>query len=183
MEKQYGRHRLTVDEYLGGAETLKPMELRFGIVREPPAPFYSHQALVTRLTASLYDHVRTHELGWVCVSPIDVVLDRERALVVQPDVIFIARERLHIIDRCVWGAPDLVVEVLSTGTARRDRTTKVRWYDTYGVRECWLLDPQSATLEVLQFGPNRRRRRFAGDNRVESVVFPQWNVTTRSLFE
>src|SRR5688572_26481828 len=99
METRYDRHRLTVEEYLGGRESLRPRELAFGVLREPPAPFYSHQAIVTRLTAKLYEHVDAHQSGMVCVSPIDVVLDRERALVVQPDIIFIAHDRRHIVDR------------------------------------------------------------------------------------
>jgi Uma2 family endonuclease len=182
METRYDRHRLTVNDYLAGSESLRPTELVFGVLREPPAPFYSHQAIVTRLTAKLYEHVDAHQLGMVCVSPIDVVLDRERALVVQPDIIFISHDRLPIVDRCVWGAPDLVVEVLSTATARRDRTTKVGWYDAYGVRECWLLDPQSDAIEVMQFGPSRRCRRFAREDRVESSVLPQWDALAGSVF-
>ena len=182
METRYDRHRLTVEEYLHGTETLRPMELAFGVLREPPAPFYSHQVLVTRLTARLSEHVDAHQSGIICVSPIDVVLDRERALVVQPDIIFIAHDRRHIVDRCVWGAPDLVVEVLSRATARHDRTTKVGWYDAYGVRECWLLDAGSCAVETIQFGPARRCRRFAGDDRLESSVLPHWNTVTRSLF-
>ena len=182
METRYDRHRLTVSEYLDGDESLRPTELAFGFLREPPAPGYWHQAIVTRLTARLYEHVDARRLGMVCVSPIDVVLDRERALVVQPDVIFVAHDRLHIVDRCVWGAPDLVLEVLSTNTARRDRTTKVGWYDAYGVRECWLLNPASASVQILHFGPNRRCRRFTGDDRLESSVLPEWNAATRTIF-
>lgn len=182
METHYIR-RVTVAEYLDGPETLQPREVAFGILREPPAPFYSHQVIVTRLTARLYEHVHARQLGIVCVSPIDVVLDRERALVVQPDIIFIAQDRRHIIDRCIWGAPDLVVEVLSPATAGRDRTTKAGWYETYGVKECWLLDPGSDAVEVMQFGPNRGCHRFTGDERMASSVLPEWNATAQSIFQ
>jgi len=65
-----------------------------------------------------------------------VVLDRERALIVQPDVLFVAHDRLSIIRDQVWGAPDLVAEVLSIGTEAHDRIDKVAWYRQYGVREC-----------------------------------------------
>lgn len=58
----------------------------------------------------------------MCVAPLDVVLDETAALVVQPDVVFISRDRLGIIRNQVWGAPDLVVEVASLGTAERDRS-------------------------------------------------------------
>jgi Uma2 family endonuclease len=83
------------------------------------------------------------------VSPIDVVLDRERALVVQPDVLFVSRARAAIIRERVWGAPDVVVEVLSWSTARHDRTVKLEWYRRYGTREGWLVDPIARRVEVL----------------------------------
>ena len=65
-------------------------------------------------------------LGRVAIAPVDVILDRERALVLQPDVLFVATERLGIIRDQVWGAPDLVVEVMSPGTEQRDRTREAR---------------------------------------------------------
>ena len=105
--------RLTVDEYFDDPETLRPMELVHGIVREPPAPLYGHQVVVMRAIILLERHVRANGLGTVCVSPIDVVLDRDAALVVQPDLIFVSTARTSIIRDRIWGAPDLVVEVLS----------------------------------------------------------------------
>jgi Uma2 family endonuclease len=105
-------------------ESLQPMELVYGRVREPPSPRYGHQSVVTHLAALLDQHVRQHDLGKVCVSPMDVVLDDAAALVVQPDIVFVATPHLDRIRERIWGAPDLVVEVLSRGTAKRDRTTK-----------------------------------------------------------
>ena len=70
-----------------------------------PAPTYGHQAVVTNLTALLTSYVKTHDLGGVCVSPVDVVFDERRNLVLQPDVIFVSRDRLSILRDRVWGAP------------------------------------------------------------------------------
>jgi Uma2 family endonuclease len=167
--------RLTVHDYFAGAETLRPTELVYGVVREPPAPHYGHQSIVTRLTALLVGHVRAHQLGVVCASPIDVVLDAAAALVVQPDLLFVARERTGIIRDRIWGAPDLVVEVLSPSTARRDRTTKLAWYRRYGVRECWLLNPANSVLEIVgpTVGPERRTL-FTGNEPSRSTVLPDW---------
>lgn len=176
------RSRLSLREYFGLPESLKPMELVYGVVREPPAPRYGHQALVTRLAALMYAHVREHDLGEVCVSPVDVVLDRAKALVVQPDIVFVARDRRHIIDARIWGAPDLVVEVLSRGTALRDRTTKTAWYAEYGVRECWLVDRQATALEVIGL-PDERRGRFTGAETIVSAVLPSWHLPAGAVFE
>src|SRR5262245_38625893 len=105
--------RLSVAAYFRLPETLPPMELVYGRVREPPGPRYGHQSAVTHLTALLDGHVRRYALGAVCISPIDVVLDRDGGLVVQPDIVFIAAERMQIVRNRIWGSPDLAVEVLS----------------------------------------------------------------------
>jgi Uma2 family endonuclease len=124
--------RMTVREYLGGGETMRPRELAYGILREPPAPGYAHQVVVGRIYRLLERYVRRCELGQVLISPLDVVLDRERALVVQPDVMFISEARIGICKERIWGPPDLVVEVLSSATRRHDRTTKVTWFKETG---------------------------------------------------
>jgi Uma2 family endonuclease len=175
--------RVTVDQYLSGPETLRRRELLVGHVREPPAPFWSHQSAVTRLTVLLDTHVRAQQLGRVCVSPIDVVLDRQRALIVQPDVIFVSNDRLSIVDKQVWGAPDLVVEVLSTNTERRDQTVKARWYRQYGVRECWLVSPY-VRIEVLTFQRTKTvRRSFRRDWPIASAVLPALHATADDVSE
>ena len=133
-------------------------------------------------TVLLASHVRAYDLGRVVVSPIDVVLDAERALVVQPDIVFVSNERLSIIRNQIWGAPDLVVEVLSAGTQRRDRTKKVGWYREYGVRECWLVDESAQRVEIYELQSPRRVRRFGSQRRIRSTVLPQLTFRTGVIF-
>jgi Uma2 family endonuclease len=184
--------RITVTEYFAMPETTSPMELVYGVVREPPAPRYGHQSIVTHVGALLDSHVRHTAFGVVSVSPLDVVLDRDRHLVVQPDLVVVAASRLYIIDQQVWGAPDLVVEVLSRRTARRDRGLKLRWYRKYGVRECWMIDPAARTVTIAECeipeptaGKARRRRsvRFAGSARLRSAVLPDFTPPAREIFD
>jgi Uma2 family endonuclease len=175
--------RAVLEAYLTGPEQVRPQELIWGMVNEPPAPFFGHQAIVTRALVLLERHVRELDAGIVCVAPIDVVLDADRALVVQPDIIFVARDRTTIIRDQVWGAPDLVLEVESPGTRRRDRTTKVGWYRQYGVRECWLLDPRSQTITVTKLtAAATGRQSFHGADRIASAVLPQFNEPAASFF-
>lgn len=173
--------KLDVDDYFRLPETLRPMELVYGVVREPAMPSYRHQLVSTRLTARLHAHVEKLGVGQIC-QPVDVVLDKEAALVVQPDIVFISRERLTIIKDRVWGAPDLVVEILAPSTATRDRNVKLGWYRQYGVRECWLVDASWRTVEVIELQSTTPSRLFSGAEPIRSYVLPQWTVRAEEIF-
>ena len=177
--------RRTVTSYLSDLEQLRRTELVWGIVREPPAPNYGHQSIITRAVVLLDQHVREHASGRVCVSPVDVVLDAAKALVVQPDIVFVSNGRLEIVRDQIWGAPDLVVEVLSSATRRRDRTLKSRWYRRYGVREYWLIDPVEQSVSVVVFEPHRpaRRRVFRDNSAVKSTVLAAFDLPASAFFE
>ena len=172
----------TVD-YLSTPETTRPREVVYGMVREPPAPFFSHQQLVLLIARLLQDHVDAHRLGRVAIAPLDVVLDAEAALIVQPDVMFVSNERLSIIRNQIWGAPDLVVEVLSDGTEAYDRRQKLGWYRQYGVRECWLVDFRAQAVVIVDFTGSMPETRVAkGVNAIRSSVLPGLSATGFSVF-
>lgn len=177
--------RVGVDEYLSGPEDMRRRELVWGVVREPPAPRFFHQNVVSQIDFLLRGHVRERGLGVVCVSPVDVVLDKDKALVVQPDVFFISNDRMAIVRDQVWGPPDLVVEVASPGTVRYDRTTKIGWYRQYGVRECWLIDVKKRMVTILTLVATGEgaSRTFTGDGQVESAVLPEFRTAAREFFE
>lgn len=175
---------MTVREYFRRPESLNPSELVYGVAREPPAPRYGHQSLLTRLGALLYRHVYEQQLGQVCVAPVDVVLDESAGLVVQPDIIFVAADRLSIVGERVFGPPDLVVEVLSAGTATRDRTVKVAWYRQHGVRECWLVDRYSRSVEIIDLPtPGATGATFVGEERLRSAVLPAFTIAAAAIFD
>ena len=167
---------MTTKQYLATYETNRPRELTYGVVREPPAPFFSHQQVVIKILRLLADYVESAKLGVVGVAPLDVILDEERALIVQPDILFVGAERLSIIDKQIWGAPDLVVEVLSAGTAMHDRTNKLGWYRQYGVRECWFVDTSSDQLVVVDFTKALpERRTFSRPDVIQSSVLADFH--------
>lgn len=113
-----------------------------------PAPLIQHQTVLRRLFKRLLSHIERHRLGDLWSAPIDVVLG-DRATPVQPDLVFVSRERRQIVGReRIEGAPDLVVEILSASTAARDRGLKFELYAASGVREYWMVDPDELTLEV-----------------------------------
>jgi Uma2 family endonuclease len=174
--------RMSTDEYFRRPETNRPAELAYGFVREPPSPFYGHQVVVGQLFVLLKSHVAKHRLGDVCISPMDVILDKDAGLIVQPDIMFISNERSSIIQNHVWGAPDLVVEVASAVTEYRDRTIKLSWYRKYGVRESWLVNPKTQRVTVVDCVDGSEDS-FTGAQPVRSRVLPELSMTAGQCFE
>jgi Uma2 family endonuclease len=125
-------------------------ELLHGELYMVPAPTTRHQRISRRLQSALNDHIRANGLGELFYALVDVILGQgtERE-VAQPDILFVAHARSEIIKlHGVEGAPDLVVEILSEGTAERDRGYKRTLYARSGVSEYWIVDPDAMTVEV-----------------------------------
>lgn len=140
------RVRLTYEDYCRMPAGLR-YELVEGDLRMVPSPSVPHQEISKRLGRALLSWVEDRNLGKVFFAPLDVVLDQYN--VVQPDLLYVARERLGIVKAAnIQGAPDLVVEILSPATAEWDRVTKRRLYERFDVQELWLVDPEARTVEV-----------------------------------
>jgi Uma2 family endonuclease len=175
--------KMTTAEFLSGAETLARRELVWGIVREPPSPFRRHQGVVTQTTVLLANHVLDERCGKVYVSPLDVVFDRDQALVLQPDVMYVSNDRRAILGDIVEGSPDLVVEVLSAGGQRYDRVSKLQWYRQYHVREYWIIDPDAGEIEVIDLEADPvARRTFREGEAVCSKVLPRFSCQAADFF-
>jgi Uma2 family endonuclease len=175
--------RLTTDEYLRTPETLLPQELVYGYVRDAAAPTPRHQWAVGAVYRYLWAHLEETGAGQIWLSPIDVVLDRERGLVVQPDVLVVMKDRLHIVTDRVWGAPDLVVEVMSPHPRIGRREERLGWFAEYGVRECWLVQQLVRQIEVISFanGLAVDRRVFKPEEPLRSRLLPALHVTPASM--
>lgn len=146
------RLKFTYEDYRNSPPDRR-YELLDGELIVVPAPKEPHQRVSMRLSAVLYYKVEAVGMGYVYAAPFDVILSDTD--VVQPDLLYVSNERAHIITADnILGAPDLVVEILSPGTAERDRTFKRSLYALHGVREYWLVDPMMHTIEVLRLGEN-----------------------------
>lgn len=138
--------RMTAAEFSQLSETNRLMELIDGELIVTPSPMSSHQRLVQRIFGLIQTHMPD---GEAMLAPMDVHLDDENVL--QPDVFWLAPD-----SRCVersgyfYGAPELVVEVVSPATSTRDRRDKFDLYQRHGAREYWLADPAAQHIEVWQ---------------------------------
>lgn len=175
--------QLTTTDYFRMPETLLPQELVWGMVRDAPAPAPRHQSAVLRFVLALAPHLEETDGGQVFVSPIDVVLDAERHLVVQPDLLVVTRKRLHIVTDRVRGAPDLVIEVLSPHPRIGRLDERLEWFAHYGVRECWLFHQPKRILEILTFGQGRTQTResFASETPIRSIVLPDFRLSLAEI--
>lgn len=139
--------KLTYQDYLKLPEEER-YELIEGELLPMPSPTSRHQRIVLKLSVALYNHVEGQGLGLVYVAPLDVVFDEETVL--QPDIVFLSKESLYKLqEKGIFGAPDMVIEVVSPSTAKRDIEIKRGIYERFGVKEFWLVFPEEKVVEVL----------------------------------
>ena len=175
---------MTTAEYLKTDETVLPRELAYGELRVADSPSVSHQRVVLQLALMLAPYVREKQLGEVLVAPMDVILDVEGALVVQPDLLFVSRERQQVLADRVYGAPDLVIEVLSPHPRIGHLEERVGWFAKYGVRECWLTRLKEREIVVLTLadGVVADRALFSGAEPIRSRVLDGLRLTPLDVF-
>ena len=176
--------KLTFEDYLGFPDDGRRHELLDGQHAVTPAPGRRHQAvsrwLVHHLSAWTVEHG-----GEVFAAPFDVLLSDVD--VVQPDVLYVSPERASILtDANARDAPDLVIEILSEATRRRDEVTKRHLYARHGVAEYWIVDPVLETVKVYRdpavgFAEPQILSRESGDA-LESPLLPGFTLGLERVF-
>lgn len=147
------KRKYTYEDYIKTPDDVR-YELIEGDLIMTPSPVTRHQRISGRLFAQIFTYVNEHNLGEVFAAPFDVHLDDEN--VVQPDILFISKDRLSIIgERNVLGAPDLIIEILSEATAYRDTIQKKKLYARFGVKEYWIVAPDDRLVEIYYLKDER----------------------------
>ena len=136
----------TEADYFRLPETNKRIELSEGRLIITPSPTSQHQRIAFRLSNLLGNYILSHNLGEVVTTPMDTRLWKGK--IRQPDIAFMSNEHLDRITEQLWGVPDLVVELLSEGTAKVDKEDKYFEYQRAGVQEYWIVDPFNQSIEV-----------------------------------
>lgn len=110
-----------------------------------PAPTTPHARTERKIFSALNNYIEQNQLGEVYFAPVDVYLNRKNAF--QPDIFFISNEKKGLIKRKgIYGAPDLVIEILSDDR-KYDLKKKKTVYEQSGVREYWVADPETKWCE------------------------------------
>ena len=142
--------KYTYEDYLNTPEGER-YELIDGELILVASPNEEHQFASVKLVSLMYPYADERDLGWVFHAPFDIVFSDTE--VVQPDVMFISKERENIRTGAnVQGAPDLVVEILSPSSLKRDWEDKRELYAKYGVEEYWIADPVHKMVSVMLLG-------------------------------
>ena len=140
------KKKYTYEDYLKTPED-KRYELINGELLTTPLPIPNHQRISGKFEFVVRKFVTENNLGEVLYAPCDVYLDNEN--IVQPDILFISKERLNIIGKKnIGGAPDIVIEISSENSVYRDMVQKKRLYARFGVKEYWIVIPEEREVEV-----------------------------------
>ena len=174
---------LTTDEYFRTPETLQPTELIYGALRVADAPTVRHQQALCAFLLALAPHVRERRLGRVLLSPLDVVFDWDRGLILQPDLVFISHTRWQVRTEKVIGAPDMVLEVLSPHPRIGKLQERIDWFAEYGVKEIWLLHQLNEQLDVLSVEGGRVAQEESFDylTPIRSNVLPDFTMMVEDI--
>lgn len=136
-----------------------------------PSPTIAHQRVLRQLAFDIFEFVKRNKRGAeVLFAPCDVFLD-EYSNAVQPDIVFISDEKKSIIRKdAIHGIPDIVVEILSPFNRDHDRIRKKVLYEKFGVREFWIVDPETKETEgfFLKNGRYSESEQYIG--KIRSVL-------------
>jgi Uma2 family endonuclease len=150
MKPAPDRIKLTYDDFLLFPDDGKRHELIDGEHYVTPSPNTKHQRVSGNLHFLMRAWLEEHPIGQVFYAPFEVVFSRFD--VVEPDLLYVSNERMKeiVTTQHVTGAPDIVVEIGSPGTRKRDETIKRRLYERSGVPEYWVLDPDLDVVRVYR---------------------------------
>jgi Uma2 family endonuclease len=174
----------TVEDYQLLPETGPRYQVVEGELCMAPAPNRYHQDISRNIEFLLLKYLEKYPRGKLYHAPFDVYLDKYN--VFQPDILFVATERLAVLsDRGAEGAPNLVIEILSTRTADLDRETKRKVYARTGVEELWVIDPWEQTIGVyhLQKDATKPAAVHKAKNTFTSPQFPGLKISAAEILK
>ena len=142
--------KLTYEDFVLFPDDGKRHELIDGEHYVTPSPNTAHQRISGSLYLLIASWLEDHPIGRVYYAPYDVVFSNFD--VVEPDLLYLSNERAAdvVTPQHVRGAPEIVVEIASPGTRKRDETIKRRLYERAGVSEYWVVDPDVEVIRIYR---------------------------------
>ncbi len=174
METVKARPRTMLEVYQCLPEGI-PLELINNQLIMSPAPNDPHQQVIVELSYEITGFIKKNKLGKIRIAPSDVYINEEN--VFQPDIYFVSNENPGSFERNGFhGSPDFVIEILSPGNEKKDKTDKYNIYENAGVKEYWLVNPDTKTATGFYL-TNSRFELFAEEkdklsSRLLNTIFP-----------
>jgi Uma2 family endonuclease len=178
-----GIYRLTYADWLRFPDDGRFYEILEGELYGALPPSIEHQRISRNLGFLVHTFLRQHAKGELLRAPLGVRLTDEDIL--EPDLVVVLSEHAHRIGtQVIEGAPDLIVEILSPGTARRDLGPKREKYLAARVPEYWIVDPASACVEVLALHDSEyvRHGLFRREDTLRSKLLPEIEIALMEVF-
>ena len=179
--------KLTYDDFLLFPDDGQRHELIDGEHYVTPCPTKKHQRVMGNLYFLIRGWLEQNRVGEAFLPPFDVVFNRFD--VVEPDLLYLSHARAAevLTDANVQGVPDLVIEIGSPSTRKRDETIKRRLYEREGVSEYWVADPELDVIRVYardgeRFARARELSAEAGDV-LTSPLFPGLELRLVDVFQ
>ena len=147
------------------------VELIDGVFYDMASPLSIHQLLVGEIYGKLKEYIKKKEGKCIpFISPLDVQLDCDDKTIVQPDVLVVC-DRNKVTKKGIYGAPDLVVEVLSDATKKKDMYIKLIKYMNSGVKEYWMVNPEKRIVLVYDFQNDSDVKIYGLDAKIPVGIF------------
>ncbi|MCQ2508754.1 MAG: Uma2 family endonuclease [Dorea sp.] len=165
------RKGYTVDDYAALPDD-KRVELIDGTFYDMSTPTHMHQLVTSSLWKEFDNYI--DKTGSRCIaiaSPVDVQLDGDEWTVVQPDVMVVCDREKFLKNGRITGSPDLVIEVLSPTTQRKDKFLKYYKYGNAGVKEYWIVDLEKRLIRVIHFGSEQPTSVYHFDDQIPVEIW------------
>jgi Uma2 family endonuclease len=189
MQKLQFEEKYTVQHYMDWPDEVHCELINGEIFDMSPAPLIIHQKILGNLHSSI-----TNDPGYkakinepsrcqVFLSPIDVVLNDFS--VVQPDLIIVCDEKKLANGKYVDGSPDAAIEILSQSTAIKDRREKKILFESSGVKEYLIIDPDESYAEYFLLDKNGKYQSgkiLDLDDNITFQCLPEFSVQLQLLF-
>jgi Uma2 family endonuclease len=178
--------KLTYDDFLLFPDDGQRHELIDGEHYVTPSPNTKHQRVSGNLHLLIGSWLEIHQVGRVFYAPYDVVFSNFD--VVEPDLLYLSNERMAevVTPQHVRGAPEIVIEIGSPGTRKRDETIKKRLYERSGVSEYWVIDPELDVVRVYRRGEEEFGRAIElsseADDSLTTPLLPGLEMPLRRIF-
>ncbi|KJR41412.1 restriction endonuclease [Candidatus Magnetoovum chiemensis] len=149
-----------------------------------PSPFGKHESIRMKLVTKIVLYLEKNKLGKLYASPLDVIL-AEGLNRLQPDLLFIKNENMNIFQDWIRGAPDMVCEIVSKGTHKKDTVIKKDIYEYYKVPEYWIVIPELEAIEIFTIDNDKYHiySSAEGEGSVKSKVIEGLEFNIKDIFD